>query len=641
MITPPPDGDPRAATVVERRGKPVALLVYDAALEEDRPLVDAVTAAAGLALENERRLQALAASERRSRALLDAIPDLMFRIRRDGTYVDFGAKRDDDLATPRDQVIGRTVRQRLPAEPAARIMDGILAALDEGGVQTCEYQLTLDERRRHYEARIVASGPDEVVMIVREITARKEAQEALEAERDLIRTIVDTAPSLFCGVDPDGRVIRFNRALERLSGLPDGDATRGRPFWDVFVAPEDVDDFERQWREARAGDGGEHQNRWRARDGGQAVVAWSVHWYPGEGGAERYLITGMDVTERNRHQEELEIQRDFLDAIARNVPALLCLIDEHGVVQEGSANIGFEQTLERGPGDTGGDVFWDAYVAPEHAAEVRERIERVVAGERGAQQDNEWLTKTGRRVLVAWSCTPLPRIDDRRLFLISGVDVTLRHRQEEELRASRARLVEAGDLERRRLERNLHDGAQQRLVALSLGLRLAKARLGEAPDEAERMLAAAAEELNRALEELRELARGIHPAVLTDRGLAPALEALASRSPVPVDVQSPNERLPQTVEAAAYFVVSEALANVAKYARASAVAVNVARADGRVVVEVRDDGVGGADPATGSGLRGLADRVSALDGVLDVNSPPGGGTRIRAEIPVAQPRRKE
>ena len=155
------------------------------------------------------------------------------------------------------------------------------------------------------------------------------------------------------------------------------------------------------------------------------------------------------------------------------------------------------------------------------------------------------------------------------------------------------------------------------------------------PDGADTVLQSAREELALALEELRELARGIHPAVLTERGLGPALESLASRSPLPVLVDAPEERLPEPVEAAAYFVVSEALANVAKYAQATEAAVRVARSNGRVVVEVRDDGVGGAEPGSGSGLRGLADRVSALSGTLTVESPRGVGTVIRADIPLS------
>ena len=205
----------------------------------------------------------------------------------------------------------------------------------------------------------------------------------------------------------------------------------------------------------------------------------------------------------------------------------------------------------------------------------------------------------------------------------------------EQLRASRARIVEAGTMERRRLERNLHDGAQQRLVSLSLTLRIAQGKVRTDPDRAEALLAGAAEELKLAQEELRELARGIHPAILTDRGLEPALQALAGRSPIPVELaELPAERLPEPIEAAAYFVIAEALTNVAKYAGASQATVRVSRYDGSALVEVADDGCGGADPARGSGLRGLADRVQALDGRLAITSPPGAGTRLRAEMPV-------
>jgi signal transduction histidine kinase len=206
----------------------------------------------------------------------------------------------------------------------------------------------------------------------------------------------------------------------------------------------------------------------------------------------------------------------------------------------------------------------------------------------------------------------------------------------QELRASRIRLVNASDAERRRLERDLHDGAQARLV--SVNLLLGRVRLMvESDAEAAAMLDQAQSELRTGLAELRELARGIHPAVLIDRGLEPAITALASRSPVPVTVEAFEERLPAPVEIAAYFVVSEALTNVAKYAQASAASVTVRRADGVVRIEIADDGVGGADASRGSGLSGIGDRVAALDGTIVVDSPPGEGTRVCVEMPcVAQ-----
>jgi signal transduction histidine kinase len=214
------------------------------------------------------------------------------------------------------------------------------------------------------------------------------------------------------------------------------------------------------------------------------------------------------------------------------------------------------------------------------------------------------------------------------------LDAELRARIDE-VSASRVRILEAGDAERRRLERDLHDGAQQRLVALALALQMARGRVAADPAGADAILAGAQTELEHALGELRELARGIHPAVLVDRGLPAALEALAGRVPLPVEVEVPDERMPGPVEAAAYFVVSEALTNVSKYARAGSAQVRVERVDGHALVEVRDDGRGGADPARGTGLRGLADRVEALDGRLELHSPAGAGTVVRAVIPCA------
>lgn len=203
-----------------------------------------------------------------------------------------------------------------------------------------------------------------------------------------------------------------------------------------------------------------------------------------------------------------------------------------------------------------------------------------------------------------------------------------------ELRASRTRIVEAGYEERRRVERNLHDGAQQRLVALTMSLRLVRARLDTDPEGAAELLDEAMEELSEATRELRELARGIHPAVLSDRGLEAALSGLADRSPVPVEIlETPPDRLPAPVESATYFVVAEALTNVARYAEAESATVRVSRANGTVEIEVRDDGLGGADPAAGTGLRGLDDRVSALEGRLLISSPDGEGTTVVARIP--------
>jgi signal transduction histidine kinase len=206
----------------------------------------------------------------------------------------------------------------------------------------------------------------------------------------------------------------------------------------------------------------------------------------------------------------------------------------------------------------------------------------------------------------------------------------------EELKASRARIVEAADLERKRIERNLHDGTQQRLTSVTLALGLVESRLTSDPVAARTSLVQAREVLAAALAELRDLSQGIHPNVLTEGGLGPALEDLVYAAPLPVEVTADvNGRLPEKVEAGAYYVIAEALANIAKHAQASTATITVTRENGRLVLSVLDDGVGGADPSRGSGLRGLADRVQALGGTFEVGSVSGLGTEVRARIPCA------
>jgi PAS domain S-box-containing protein len=514
---PEPDGE-ELVTMVEREGRTVAALIHHRSLEEDPLLVESAAATAALALESERRHAALAKAQARNRALLDAVPDLMFRMTREGVYLEYKGKAED-LAAPPEQLIGASAHDILPKDVADLLVEGIRRAIDTGEIVSGEYRLQLDGRLRDFEARIVKAG-EEAVLIVREFTERNTAQAELERlhlelqqrhrelehERDFASTVVDSTPSLLCLVTPGGYVVRFNHSLVQLSGRSDDDLTKGEAFWDIFIAPE-----------------------------------------------------------------------------------------------------------EREP--------------------VRRRLLEVAEEGGRGEYESTWIAADGERYTVAWSTTPLRDDKGHPRLLICGVDITERKNYEVELRRSRARLVEASDVERRRLERNLHDGAQQRLVSLSLALRLAQARLGDDAAAADRLLAQATEELSQALEELRELARGIHPAILSDRGLGPALEALVAKSPLLIDMKLVEERLPEPVEAAAYYVVSEALANVAKYAEASSVAVSIARVNGRAVVEIADDGIGGADPTRGSGLRGLVDRVEALDGDLRVESPPGSGTRIRAVIP--------
>jgi PAS domain S-box-containing protein len=278
-------------------------------------------------------------------------------------------------------------------------------------------------------------------------------------------------------------------------------------------------------------------------------------------------------------------------------------------------------------------------VPPELRESHRRGLARLLAGGTPRVLDRrfeiEAMRSDGTRFPVELAIT---RIDVPGPPVFTGYlrDITERRWAEAELRASRARIVEATDAARRRIERDLHDGAQQQLVSVAVSLRAARARIDEDPTGATELLDEAIADLAQGLAELRELARGIHPAVLMEGGLGPAVRGLVRRSPVPARLASvPAERLPQAVEIAAYYVIAEALTNVARHApSATLVEIDVVRRDGRLVVEVRDDAAGGANPA-GGGLRGLSDRIAALDGSLEVLSPSGGGTTIHAEVPCA------
>ena len=358
---------------------------------------------------------------------------------------------------------------------------------------------------------------------------------------------------------------------------------RGKPWWDVFL-PEENRAAAQAFCE-RLGEGDEPevaaQTEWQAAEGRRLVIASTARHVVDGDGHTRYLICGQDLTELVGQREELMTQRDFLAVVARATPSLLIAVERDGTVAVEGVNYAFRELTGYSDEEVIGTRFWDLVAPPELIDEVKRTFEEQVETGVSVEHETAWIGKSGNWRIVAWWLRPLGAFSGK--FIVCGTDVTERKAQEAELRASRSRIVEAADDARMRLERNLHDGAQQRLVSLSLALRLAQARLRDDPEGADQLLAGASEELNQALAELRELARGIHPAVLTDRGLPAALEALATRAPVPVELSADLEdRLPGPVEAAAYYVVAEALTNVAKYAEASTVEVRAQRQNGRV-----------------------------------------------------------
>jgi PAS domain S-box-containing protein len=638
-----PDTARRATTRIDREsdGRALAALVHDSALLLQRGVLDEVVSAARLAIEKDRGLQAMRRSEIRSRALLDAIPDLMFRIARDGTYLE--VKGDPErMIVPPEELLGQSVREVLPGDLADRF-EAALSAPVSKGVQTVEYRLTIAGEEHYFEARMVPSGDDEVVVIVRDFTDRARLEEELarrlrevQHEQEFTRAVVNTAPIVLMLCDDEGRIVRFNDTTEAIFGYVDDEEIRDQFLWDALVVEEDRDAVADAFRRVHPLRPVEVRGRWSTRDGATRTIDASVaHIIDGQG-LNRRIVAGLDITDLVEQGEELKSQRDFLTVVARATPSLLIAVERDGTVAPEGVNHAFRELTGFTDEQAMGRAFWDLVAPPELVDEVKQAFHEQVETGASIEHETAWIGRSGTWRIVAWWLRQLGESAEADKFIVCGMDITERKAQEAELRASRSRIVEAADDARMRLERNLHDGAQQRLVSLSLALRLAQSRLHDDPEGAEQLLVGASEELTQALAELRELARGIHPAVLTDRGLPAALEALAARAPLPVELSTDlEERLPSSVEAAAYYVVAEALTNVAKYSEASAVEVRAQRQNGRVVVEVADDGIGGADPSLGSGLRGLADRVEALDGELEVESSQGEGTTVRAVIPLA------
>jgi PAS domain S-box-containing protein len=437
----------------------------------------------------------------------------------------------------------------------------------------------------------------------------------------------------------DTRIRLWNPAAERIFGWTREEmlGRGGLPLGPPAKRAETEDLFER----VRAGESINDYETVRQRKDG-TLVAVSIAAAPVRDGSGRVvgnMVAYTDITERKAQEERLQ-------ALIDSSPLALVEfgLDTRIRLWNPAAERIFGWTREEML-DRGGLPM----APPSKRAENQKLFERIRAGASLNDYETVRQRKDGTLVAVSIAAAPVRDGSGRVVSnMVAYTDITDRKEQEaevhrlnaelhtrlEELAASRARIVTAGDVERRRLERNLHDGAQQRLVALSLSLRLAQAKIDSDPAGARATLAGAGDELVLALAELRELARGLHPAVLSDRGLRAAVEMLAGRSPVPVEIADiPAERLPEPVEAGAYYLIAEALTNVAKYANASAVRVRVVASVASVVVEVSDDGVGGADPGAGSGLRGLADRVEALGGSLEIVSPAGAGTSLRAEIP--------
>ena len=501
------------------------------------------------------------------------------------------------------------------------------------------------------------------------------------AEEGLADALVELSQCLVCSFDRQARIVRFNRTCEEATGYRAADVL-GHDARDIVIPPEDREAFgqmiEEAWTLLRAHPAEGH---WITSTGDRRLITWANRPLMGDDGTVSELFcTGLDITEREhaaaevrRLAEEQSALRRTATLVASGAPLeVVC----QRVTEETAELLGVTTAaLVRFDSETRGTVVGRSTDDPRDEFSVGEPIpldgdssivRTLRTGEvartddfstrRGSIADTlrhlgylstaaAPITFSGRPwgaiVIATTSAERLPPHTEQRLSDFAelvGLALASTHAHAE-LAASRARIVQAADEARRRLERDLHDGAQQRLVSLALVLRMAKAKLDTDPAVARQLLDGAGGELEQALEELRELARGIHPAVLSDRGLPAALAVLAERAPFPVTVDETFEddgRPPGAVEAAAYYVASEALANASKHAGPCTAAITLARDAEALTIEIRDDGSGGATRDGGSGLRGLADRVEALRGSLEIDSPPGEGTRVRARLPRVQ-----
>jgi PAS domain S-box-containing protein len=507
---------------------------------------------------------------------------------------------------------------------------------------------------------------------------------------DFARVLTETTMSLVCVLGEDGRILFFNEACERLTGFTRNEAV-GRDARELVIPPEEAEAFAEVlayiWKTGLASPQVGH---WLAKDGTRKLVAWSNKLMPGEDGASSILVTaGIDLSapptgasDEAAFEFDLEAKLHEVGRLAQEQRALrrvatlvaseaspervfIAVSEECARVLEVDASAVFRYegddtaTIVGRHSRTGNqDAFTLGQRLPADESTGIGRVLQTGAPARIHDYSNRtgqtaddmrlmgYRSSVSAPIIVAgilWgavgiaSADPLPADTEARLGafceLVSLAVASAQAR--EDLSASRARLVKAGDVQRRKLERNLHDGAQQRLVSLALTIRLARRQLETKPEAVAASLEGAANELDLALAELRELARGLHPAALTEQGLGPAIMAAVQKLPIEVDISVPEVRLPENIEATVYYIVLEALTNVARHAEATIAKVTIQLDEDVLRLEIKDDGRGGADPASGTGILGLRDRAEAVGGTLFVISPPGKGTLVTAQLPLS------
>jgi PAS domain S-box-containing protein len=503
----------------------------------------------------------------------------------------------------------------------------------------------------------------------------------MSGDAALVDALIETAQCLVCVLDPEGRIVRFNEFCERMTGYGEAEVA-GRDAREVVIPPEDVEAFGRLLGEVWAtGSPRPRAGQWLTREGGRFPVVWSNRPLTDADGNPWLLVAaGIHLSGRDVVHTQLEQQLELASRLADEQAALrrvATLIaggpepeqvfgavsgeaaelmggDASGVVrfdrgevaavvgrwerwEDNAFRVGETLSLEDDSAvtrvfSTGRTCRIDAYEGIESAVAQRLRdlgISSSVAAPIYLH-NRLWgaiVVSTRGRPFEPWAEDRLGEFAELVALALAGAD------NRQQLLESRERIVRASDDERRRLERNLHDGAQQRLVGLSILLRLARSRMqeGDVPVE---LVEQAVSEVASAIEDLRQLAQGLHPPLLAQAGLGTALRAVAKRLPLDVAVEADSERFPADLEAALYYVAAEALTNTVKHAEARSARIHLERREHEVLLRVSDDGRGGASEGAGTGVRGLRDRVEALRGSFELASPAGAGTTISVRLPV-------
>ena len=515
--------------------------------------------------------------------------------------------------------------------------------------------------------------------------ARLEDAPAVEAGA-FASALAETTQSLVCVLDRDGRILLFNDACERATGFG-RDEVLGRDARESVIPREEAAAFGDVLAQIWAtGHPSPQVGHWMTKDGKRRLIVWSNKPVLGEDDEPLYLVTsGLDITDRAAEptaslEGDVETKLVEIGLLAQEQRALRRVATL--VASEATPERVFEAVSEESarvlevnaaavfrfdPDDTitvvgrwaredvGAFPLGSTFQTDDNSSVGRvrrtgfpARIDnwREISGPVADTMNRSgYRCSVGAPIVVAgvtWGAVSVadadilpPESESRLAAFCELVSLAVASAQARtDLQASRARLVTSADSERRRLERNLHDGAQQRLVSLALTLQIARGKVEKSPAVAATLLDEAAKELDHAIVELRELARGLHPAILTDRGLSHALDALAARLPVAIELNVPDDRFDPTIEATAYYIAAEALTNVAKHAGADVARVTVTPDGERLRVLVADDGCGGADPDGGTGIVGLKDRATAIGGSLAVASAPGQGTTVTAILPL-------